>query len=121
VGSVVIQYSLCRVQMMVRVNQAPVGGNCTATPQIGRSLSTIVSLRCFKWVDNEVHYPLSYSFAAVRLGSFPTTLSGVLNASSFQVIEKERRPPDSDTNYMCPNSACGEPSFGRRCYLAGRP
>jgi hypothetical protein len=73
--------------MMVHMNQVPIGGNCTATPKMGRSLSTIVSLRCFKWVDKEGHYPLSYSFAAVRPGRFPTTLSGALNVSSFQVCE----------------------------------
>jgi hypothetical protein len=73
--------------MMVHMNQVPIGGNCTATPRGGRSLSTIVSLRCFKWVDKEAHYPLSYSFAAVRPGSFPTALSETLNVSFFQVSD----------------------------------
>jgi hypothetical protein len=46
------------------VNRAPYGGNGTVSPSQGVSLSTVFSLRAYKWQAEAGALPLSYSYSA---------------------------------------------------------
>lgn len=60
-------FALC-TQVIVRLNEPPVRGNCTVAPNRGMALVTTFTLACQGWSDTEGHYPLAYSYMAARNG-----------------------------------------------------
>lgn len=105
------------VQMTVRVNQGPSGGNCTASPTRGRALSTLVRLQCLEWVDGEGNYPLAYSYAAIRPSGRQIVLSSVLNVSVFQVSQSANSPLPDHTQV---HAIVSHQAFSDKCCLPHR-
>jgi hypothetical protein len=74
------------LQIIVRVNYPPSSGNCTAQPTSGTALVTDFVLRCARWTDQEGHYPLTYTFSALRSSGARVVLSAAASTSpSLQV------------------------------------
>jgi hypothetical protein len=73
------------LQVLIRVNRPPSGGNCTALPTKGVALVTPVLLRCQGWRAHSNPFPVTYSFTAFKAGGDRISLSQTQNASSLQV------------------------------------